>query len=223
MSSRRAPKAFTILELTIAIAIAAALAALTLPPLLRWVRDARFREACVRLEAGLEECRAESARRGCAVAASSRTHAGRACELVSSVVEERASGAGDGSEFASVLQGVVGKDLEGSGMLSGRVRAVLEAGVVVVTRPGTGVGSVDDSDEITPPEELMLAVFFPDGSAIGEGGVTIEDGHGRSAEVRIDSFSGAARVVEISAAGRGGSRRGGRGTGESSMPGEKSR
>lgn len=188
MSSRRALGAFTILELTIAMAIAAMLVALALPPLDRWLRDGTFRAACERLEAGLERCRSDSMRRGLAVASICRSRRDGTWELVSRVVSEQddLEGADEG-----------GRSPTASGATTPRSEKVLVTLDRGISLKGTvpGSESVDaDSGPGVPESEFVLAFFFPDGSAAADADASVRGSSDRVAEIRVNSWTGAVRI-----------------------------
>jgi len=203
MSSHRAPRAFTILEVTIVLAIATALAALSLPAMGRWLSDGKFRETCGRLEAGLEQCRAESLRRGSAVAAVCRARRDGSWVVVASVMEESrdplagASVGRSGDGVAGSLVGAASDQSATTEKLKERTVAVLEKGMLIarLAAPVSDLRSEEKSAE--PNSEFMVAVFFPDGSAAGEPGTTIRDGHGRAMELRVNGWTGSVTMVKV--------------------------
>jgi len=214
MSSRRAPGAFTLIEVTIALAIALALAALTLPPLGRWLRDGQFREACRRVESGLEVCRAESVRRGAAVAAVCRTRGDGIWVIESSPLEERPeaevgpqeSGGSTGSPVpGGQPRARGGSDVEnadGTGRPSPLLRravVVLDSGMSFLVGSAAAPSDSDRAPSV-PAVEVVLAVFLPDGSASGETGATLRDRHGTMAQLRVNSWTGTATMIAVSRA-----------------------
>lgn len=215
MSSRRAPRAFTLIEVTIALAIALALSALTLPALGRWLRDGAFRESCRRVESGLEVCRAESVRRGVAVAALGRARADGSWVIELSPLDGQAEPDGDAGDIGSETTSQTGTGSarlpsvggQGSVGLAGsaspvvrRVVAVLDPGMSFSPGVADSAGEAGHDSTHLSPVEIVLAVFLPDGSALAESGTALQDPHGAAAELRVNSWTGAATMTALSRA-----------------------
>jgi type II secretory pathway pseudopilin PulG len=188
-------RAFTLLELLIAVGLVVALGALALPAL--WaggrIEGARLESASGQLSAVIARCRAEAQR------------SGRPLALLYDP--------GEGARPALVVRSVLdapGDERRGSGgVLAAIEREEFPAGLTVsLVRPESGNGDargVEPSGGIPAGggapqgEEVRLAVFMPDGSAVVAGPAYVYAGRApeRAYEVSIARWGASAEVRAI--------------------------
>ena len=182
----RSPRAFTLVELMVALALAVALAAVVVPVSLSWLPAAALDEAPARIESALALARAEAQRRGVVIeVVAVRTDRGiteiRARDLTTEEAEDdEASAAADGplneTLLAELPEGTtlrrVGSEDDGSDAPG------LEAGADPTPEPA--------------PLEMVLAIALPDGRIVVETGseLRVIGADARWAALAINGWTG---------------------------------
>jgi prepilin-type N-terminal cleavage/methylation domain-containing protein len=188
--ARRGRRAFTLLEVLIALSILVALAALAGPSLRDWYRRVAFDESCEQLRSGIALASAETRRAGVpSVLAAERTPGGGTELTLARWRPPPAAGDRGPSEI---------EERDGSPRL---IVAELARGFFAV-RPAPAADSgepttpTEPSAESEPASRLLIAVLMPDGSCVSTPFELHAPG-GRRAGVELSVWTSEATVRQI--------------------------
>ena len=194
-----AGRAFTLLELLIAMAIVIALAGLIAPIGLARLTSAEFEQSRYTLETTLMLARAEAMRSGEPVTVLVGGPAAGPSRLFAGKLGVETSGVGLTEEMKQApAPGPVMEETD----LPGAVRLVFDDPSV---EPGKGSESEPASDSKSPAADqttestsrAAVVVFLPDGRASGVRPCWMMDGAGSAAAVTINSWTGAVSVARV--------------------------
>ncbi|MBX3358757.1 MAG: type II secretion system protein [Phycisphaeraceae bacterium] len=170
-------RAFTVIELVIAIALAVGLGAVVVPMTVSRMREAAYREGVERVGTAVMLGRAEAQRRGV-------------------IIEVRAGVSGDGSGLISLSEvaGEAAGSEEAEGPNVGRV-----IGEPVELPSGVTVGRERDPAGLEA-EEIVLTICLPDGRLIPSvESVVLAGAGGRRGRIGINAWTGVSRVDAVAA------------------------
>lgn len=224
---RGAARAFTLIEVVIALGLVLLLGGLALPTLIGLTSGASLSESESRVESVAAICRAEAMRRGQVIELAARENADGVTVLLGRRADSApVSGAGDAPDGDGAASdpwpAFLVEELP-------RGCAVIED---VAERESTGRAEdggragpgAEDGGSAAPRKEVLIAAFLPSGAAAVRGATKLRAKDGREASIGVNSWTGTVRVTpsapkreEESGAARGAEEnKSGPGTGEAS-------
>jgi prepilin-type N-terminal cleavage/methylation domain-containing protein len=177
-------RAFTLIELMVAIAILVLIAALLVPSTGGVSEGARFQSACDQLSSVASVCRAEARRTGKPVAVvATRDEKGR-----QSIVSVPLGDAAELSEDATIE-------------VDSRVMMVMPAGYHIEAKSAPAEAAEQDQMEVSvAPEDAeqtqSLIIFWANGGATASGPLVVKGPNGMSAGATVNSWTGALSIGE---------------------------
>lgn len=203
MVSNRTPasRAFTIVEVLIALAIVGMLAAIVAAPMFSHMRGAEVEGAAARLQTALSDAQTEA------------RESGRPVTVVAVVTEDGRTGLSTRHVASPDAESTQAKP----GMEHAFARATRQvnlpqgvsiAGADRTPQPMRSIGGMaapasEDAESQDPAQERTLAVFLPDGSAVVAGPIRVCGKDGRASEVRINPWTGVAALAGVTSDSRG--------------------
>lgn len=193
---RGAARAFTLIEVVIALGLVLLLAGLALPTLIGLTSGAALREgeSCVESVAAI--CRAEAMRRGQVIELAARENADGVTVLLGRRADSApVSGAGDAPDGDAAASdpwpAFLVEELP-------RGCAVIED---VAERESTGRaedgGPAAPGGSATPRKAVLIAAFLPSGAAAVKGATKLHAKDRREASIGVNGWTGAVRVTPI--------------------------
>jgi len=185
-------RALTLIELLAAIAVMVVLSAIAMPVIAGRVAGARFEAAARQVESIVVLSRAESQRRGEALNLVA-VRLGRSEQFR---LEPWEGGdekqPGTGAETSGVLLGELGEGVS----ISQRPPATADGPAGASSERGTTVHDAALLGAATSEERVVIATFLPDGTAAVGGPIYLSE-RGRTVVVKLNAWTGAAKVEEF--------------------------